>query len=551
MKALLIFLFLLLPGMTWAHGDEPHGAAPAAALTPHYFSTESTSDKYELLLKYEFLKPGSDAHLRLFIADANSNLPVDSARLHISMEGLNEPVSASQSDKGMYLVHAVFPKIGSYKMDVQIEAAQGPDLIQLSGIQAGIELPKPEAIAPPAGKNAPWLFAVLGLGLGGLLVWLMMRSRDRRLRRAVAIAATFLMLPFSAENLRAHGDEDHGAGASAPESPTFLVAKETQFLFGVTTEARSRTAFNESTPLYGTVLPASNGAAVIHSPQAGRIVKLFVRVGESLKQGQPLMQIEQSVDASTRLELESRRAAADAEWKAARAQYERLKSIADIAAKRDLSEAKARMDAAAKARNILDAGGAAGLKSITLSAPIDGIAGPFTLTPGTIVNAGDTLLNITNLNRVYVEAQVYDKDVDRLYAAGKFTVECTDREGHKTQSVKLLARAQSVLPSNQSQRVLFEVNNPEGDFKIGEFVNVRVFAGSSSSSGLSVPNSALTELSGKPAVFVKQSAERYSVVYVSTGQNNGTYTLIQSGLNEGQKIVTEGVYPLKMIYLNQ
>lgn len=550
MKAHLIFLFLLIPCIAWSHGDEPHGAAPAATVAPNYFSTETTSDKYELLLKYEFLQPGSEAHLRLFISGADNNLPVDSAHLQISIEGVDKPVTASHAGKGMYLVHAVFPKKGSYKMNVQMDAPQGPDLIQLSGIMAGTELPTPTAVELPAGKSNPWLYAVLGLGLGGLLVWIWMRSRDRKLRRAAAIATAFLLLPFSSENLRAHGDEPHGESNKAPEASNFLVAKETQFLFGVTTEVRSRGTFNESTALYGTVLPASNGAAVIHSPQAGRIVKLFVQVGEQVKQGQPLMQIEQAVDAGTRLELESRRGTANAEWKAARAQYERLKSIADIAAKRDVSEAKARLDAAAKARNALDAVGAAGLKSITLVAPISGVAGAFTLSAGTMVNAGDTLLSIINLSRVYVEAQVYDKDVDELYAAGKFTVECTDREGHKTQSVRLLAKAQMVMPSNQSQRVLFEMDNPDGNFKIGEFVNVRVFAGDASA-GLSVPNSALTEISGKPAVFVKQSAERYAVAYVATGQNNGDFTLIQNGLEEGQKIVTEGAYQLKMIYLNQ
>jgi cobalt-zinc-cadmium efflux system membrane fusion protein len=46
-------------------------------------------------------------------------------------------------------------------------------------------------------------------------------------------------------------------------------------------------------------------------------------------------------------------------------------------------------------------------------------------------------------------------------------------------------------------------------------------------------------------------AEKYTVSYVQLGENNGTFTSILKGVEEGERVVTNASYQLKMIYLNQ
>jgi cobalt-zinc-cadmium efflux system membrane fusion protein len=82
---------------------------------------------------------------------------------------------------------------------------------------------------------------------------------------------------------------------------------------------------------------------------------------------------------------------------------------------------------------------------------------------------------------------VFDKDANKVQQGAKFTIECAN-DSHKTSEVKLLSLAQEINATNQSQRVLFELNNPDSDFKIGEFVNIRVFA-SENSQQIALPNS--------------------------------------------------------------
>ena len=60
--------------------------------------------------------------------------------------------------------------------------------------------------------------------------------------------------------------------------------------------------------------------------------------------------------------------------------------------------------------------------SLVFKAPVSGTVGQFVLAPGAEIVAGTTLFSITNLDKVYVEAQVYDKDIDIAKSAGKYTV---------------------------------------------------------------------------------------------------------------------------------
>ena len=174
---------------------------------------------------------------------------------------------------------------------------------------------------------------------------------------------------------------------------------------------------------------------------------------------------------------------------------------------------------------------------------------PFTLSPGATVSAGETVFTLLNPAKVIVEAQLYDKDAGVLREARHFQIECSNSE-HKSLHIRLLALPNSINPTNQSQKALFEVDNADGDFKIGEFVNVRIFEQNSQRQMLA-PNSAVTEISGMPAVFVKESAEFYSLHYLKTGADNGEATVVEKGLEAGERFVTSGAYQLKMVYFNQ
>ena len=94
------------------------------------------------------------------------------------------------------------------------------------------------------------------------------------------------------------------------------------------------------------------------------------------------------------------------------------------------------------------------------------------------------------------------------------------------------------------------MSNPGADFKIGEFVTVQAFQ-QRSDKAIFIPNSALSEINGKPVVFVKENPEVYVVRYVSLGEDSGNNTVVLKGVDEGDRFVTAGTYQVKMMMLNQ
>lgn len=63
---------------------------------------------------------------------------------------------------------------------------------------------------------------------------------------------------------------------------------------------------------------------------------------------------------------------------------------------------------------------------------------------------------------------------------------------------------------------------------------------------LTVPNSAIMEEYGKHYVYVHEHDNEFEKRYVITGNTNGRVTMILNGLSEGETIVSEGAYTVKL-----
>lgn len=550
----ILILLLLIPSLVFAHGGEDHGDAKKEGAKPAaYFSSEAVSDVYELIAKYQPLMPGKEATLKLFVSDFNSNAPVDSATLQIAVaDNPNIKLVVTQIDKGVYEVKGIFPDKKSYNLTVSINSSLGPDLILLNEITVGKELEKTVTAvhADTHWYQSSWLFGITGLLTGLLLMFFVMKRTNRKV--AASIIILLCLLPTATYNTVSAHDEP-AAKSGGTISNTFMVEKETQFLFGILTQKIETGDFNQSTQVLGTIIPSSQGRAVIQSPQAGKIVSLKVSVGQRVSSGQVLAVIEQQVDAGTQINILSQRNTVDAEFNAAKAQYDRLKAIEDIAAKKDVTEAKARYETALKNKQLFtaNAGRSTGnTKMITLTAPINGVVGTFNYSMGAVVNVGETLFDITNLEKVLVETQVFANDAAQLKSVENITASSNIQNDTTTYRLKLVSTAQSVNGANQSQKVIFEIINPKSQFKIGENIQVFIFSKDISTQVI-VPTDAIAEINGKPAVFVKDKAEQYSISYINKGSSNGKYTTIIKGIEEGERVVTTGVYQMKTIYLNQ
>ncbi len=574
MKSLLFSIFALFFSSTaWsqeqhthadgtthaAHGDETAASAKPGA---DHFTIYGESDKYELTLYFPEIMAGKEAHLTLFMADFYTNRPIEKADLKISTaQNPQQVFEVKPLSPGVYELHTTFSETKNYTLNVQIAHANGADLIGLQGVEVGKKLVA-EAATPPDehGRTSGWLMFLGGLLLGVVAMFFIFKNKNRTLTTVFLLASAW----FSTTNNNptfAHGDDDHGAKSGSSFGKMVDAPKETQFLFEILTQPIAVGDYNSATTMFGTIVPASGGLGAVVAPQSGRISSVKIAVGQLVRAGQVVAVLQQNIGTAEQVGVASTNAGlllqienARVRRTAAQREFDRLKKIEDIAAAKDLQAAEAILNAVRAEIEVLEskfvgANSSANNRTVSLVAPISGVVGAFTLTAGAEVAAGQTIFTVTNINKVYVEAQVYDRDVPMVRAGNKFLVTCST-DDHKTAEVRLISQAQTMNPGNQSQRVLFEMDNPTGDFKIGEFVTVKAL-NNEKSRQISIPNSALTEINGKTAVFLKHAPEEFQLSYVQVGEDDGTRTLILKGIEEGQKVVSSGAYEVKMMYLNQ
>ena len=561
MKTLLFYLLAFFPMLIFAHDGEDHGAEAkkTAPMSDSYFSSVSNSEKYELLLKYEPIKGGKDAMLRLFVTDFKTNKPLDDAKLEITLaEDGTKKFVVKHLESGIYEVKGTFPANKAYSLNVNINSSIGPDLMVIENIEVGKELPVADEINEAGFFTTNNLLLLLGgLILGALIAVIVMAIVNKRIKPKHALTIFLLLsIPVSTQKIVAHDGEDHGdekkGAQNAVASDSFTVPKETQYLFNILTTTLNEENFLGTSDFLGTIIPSKNGMAVIQSPQTGKIISLRTNIGQKVNKGQVLAVIEQSIDAGTQIDLLTQRNNAEAEYQAAKAQYDRLKTIADIAAKKDVQEAEARFKSAESNRRLLrqlSSSNSGNSKLISLTAPISGVVGNFNFAIGAVINAGETLFSITDLSKVYVEAQIYAEDENTIAKAQEIFAVGTNNPNLKGK-LKLISKAQTVNDANQTQKYVFEILSSAGDFKIGENITIKV-SSASTSRQLVIPNTAITEVNGKQAVFVKESPESYKVTYINKGSDNGTYSVVLGGIAKESRIVDSGSYQMKTMFLNQ
>ncbi|GAB3241403.1 hypothetical protein GCM10027346_36820 [Hymenobacter seoulensis] len=369
---------------------------------------------------------------------------------------------------------------------------------------------------------------------------------------AAGLVLTLLLPPPGL--VQAHGGEDHGGEAQASTGVALtdevLLPKESQFLFEVRTQLAAYSTTYSRATLYGTVAAAAGGEGRIVVPQTGRIVSLAAQVGKSVGAGQTLAVIEQTLDATQQIGLSTERANAQAELRAAQQDYARLQSIADIAARKDVVAAELRLRQARQNAAIYN--GQARQRRVTITSPISGTVDVFNLAVGQQVGQGEELFRVINPGKLRVEAQVFAQDLAKVTPGAQFRVE--GLQGQASVPARLVVFSNVVNPVNQARQLVLELDaQPGSAYRAGQAVNVQVVGQTGGGKPqLVVPTAAITDLNGKPVVFVHTEPERFKIRFVQPGAVTGEQTVLAEGqVNENDRVVSAGTYQLKSIYLNQ
>ena len=346
-----------------------------------------------------------------------------------------------------------------------------------------------------------------------------------------------------------------GTGA-APKSLSLSAASQVKNPIKVA--AAELTKLAGDVQVVGTVAFHEDHFAVVGPLVPGRISRLVAGVGDKVKRGQIIAEIEASDVGQARAEFVSakaRFAAADAN----------LKRETDLAEKK-ISSARERE--VAHAQWVTEQAGVRAavmrLRAIGLSpadieeaekhdlggrvqirAPISGTVIERKVTLGQAVERATDAFKIADTTHVWVSLDLYEKDLARVHVGQEVELRTDSRPGELFRG-----RVAFIVPvideATRTAKVRLEFPNPNGILHAGQLVTARILADPklATSEVLAVPRSAIEQVEGKTVVFVK-AGEAFERRNVLLGTSGGDRVEIRKGLSAGEMVAVDGAFLLK------
>jgi membrane fusion protein, multidrug efflux system len=307
---------------------------------------------------------------------------------------------------------------------------------------------------------------------------------------------------------------------------------------------------------------------------AGLVARVNVRSGEDVKSGQVLLELVDTDEVANLRQLEAQAALAQV----TEDRYRRQLAVHVVAqADYDTAAADLKVKQAAVAQQ------QAIIAKKQLRAPFAGRAGIVTINPGTYLNAGTVIVTLQQLNPVYVDFYVPQKDLGDL-KPGLKAILTLDAFHGRTFTGTVNAISPKVDSDTRNVQVEAEVPNPDGALKPGMFANVSVDVGTQQRN-LTLPQTAVVYNPYGETVYVVKNKGQFDAdqaqaaaaarqgdpsapqpapkaahkgppplpadtlvveqTFVTTGATRGDQVAILSGIPEGAEVVTSGQIKLK------
>jgi cobalt-zinc-cadmium efflux system membrane fusion protein len=319
----------------------------------------------------------------------------------------------------------------------------------------------------------------------------------------------------------------------------------------------------------GTVQPIDGGIAHIRPPAHGRLLEVLVKVGDRVTAGQVLAQLDNIEAGEISAQYNSARAELQRlkiQLAAQQRQVERNRRLAEIGAAprkdHELSLAEQQgMEEGIRAQESTIAGLSTRLRRFGISeegnapsttpvrAPFGGVIIHMAAASGDVVESGAELFSLANLSTVYIQAQVYEKDLSQVRVGQTASISVDSWPGeHLTGSVASIGDL--IDTQTRTVAVRCQVANPGGRLKLDMLATVQ-FPTSTKRATLSVPSDAVQTIGGKSVVFIRSSPSRFSVRRIEAGVTSEGRTEIVSGVSDGEPVVSRGAFAVKSVLLGK
>jgi HlyD family secretion protein len=177
-----------------------------------------------------------------------------------------------------------------------------------------------------------------------------------------------------------------------------------------------------------------------------------------------------------------------------------------------------------------------------IHSPISGVVTSRPLYEGQMASAGSPLMTVMNISHVVARAHISPEQASLLRVGDPATISLGGGEADVRGKVSIVSPA--LDPNSTTVQVWVDAANPGGHLKPGSTVQVKMVA-ETVKNALVIPASAvLTASDGSTSVMVVGADNVAHQTTVKTGVHESNEVQILSGLELGERVVTEGAYGL-------
>ncbi|NIG54707.1 efflux RND transporter periplasmic adaptor subunit [Chitinophaga sp. Cy-1792] len=152
-----------------------------------------------------------------------------------------------------------------------------------------------------------------------------------------------------------------------------------------------------------------------------------------------------------------------------------------------------------------------------------------------------SVATVADLSKIWIAGQVKEKDIRFIHELDECNIEIAALP-EKHIKGKVYHVNEIVDESTRSVEVLIEANNADHTLKPGMYVTVNFV--DAPTDAILIPAKALMQMNDASFVFIEIAPHRYIRRKVVAGATVGDRVVIQSGLNNGDKIVSSGGFYL-------
>jgi len=178
-----------------------------------------------------------------------------------------------------------------------------------------------------------------------------------------------------------------------------------------------------------------------------------------------------------------------------------------------------------------------------IAAPFSGVVTKVEVAPGAVVSSDTELFTVADLSQVWVQAEVYEKDLGRI-RVGQAARVIVDTYPEQPFTGKVTYIADVLDPQTRTAKVRCELPNRDLRLKLDMFATVQLPT-TFSRRALAVPTEAIQQVEGRNVVFVRLAPTRFQAREITAGKAVNGLTEVLHGLREGEPIAAQGAFHLK------